>query len=228
MRGWRAALAACALPGAAEACELALVLAQDVSSSVDAREFALQQTGVATALTDPDVMEAIAAIGGVWLYSFEWSGRNQQVEHLPWTFIHSAESIRAAAARIGGARRSHDNFPTALGWAVGHALIRLRAAPERCLRQVVDVAGDGVTNDGFLPRHAYAANDMTGVTVNALAIDGRPSPVRYYREHVLYGPGAFLEVADGFEDYARAMKKKLLREISIRGLAALDAPGGPD
>lgn len=230
MRGWRAALAALVLaPGAAKGCELALVLALDVSSSVDAAEYRLQQQGVAAALLDPEVTAAILAAGGVWLYSFEWSGRRQQVPHLGWTLLSDAAAIARAAARIAGAPRSHDDFPTALGYALGYAMIQHARAPATCRRRVIDVSGDGITNDGFKPRHAYAAHDMTGVTVNALVIEeGGGAVTAYFRGSVIRGPGAFLERAAGYRDYVRAMRRKLLREIALPGLAALDAPAGPD
>jgi Ca-activated chloride channel homolog len=78
------------------------------------------------------------------------------------------------------------------------------------------VAGDGVNNDGFPPASAYWTNDMAGITVNALVIEGDlPPPAPYYREEVTRGLGAFLEIATSYEDYATAMRRKLLREIVL-------------
>ncbi|MEM8570617.1 MAG: DUF1194 domain-containing protein [Pseudomonadota bacterium] len=198
----------------ASACSLALVLAMDVSASIDEREYRLQQDGLAQALADRDVMEAIRMQGGIWLRAFEWSGAHRQADWLDWTFIDTEESVRAAASKFAMVERSANEFPTALGYALVYAQYQLRKAPERCARKVIDVAGDGVNNDGFPPVSAYKAMDMEGITVNGLVIAGdTPSPVPYYQERVVYGPGSFLEVADGYEDYATAMRRKLLREI---------------
>ena len=98
----------------------------------------------------------------------------------------------------------------------------MRKAPVPCGRKVVDVAGDGINNDGFGPDSAYRAFDFKEITVNGLVISGADeTPVRYYRSHVIKGPGAFVEVAASYDDYAEAMKRKLLREIFGSGYASL-------
>lgn len=215
-----AALLAAASAFPARACDLALILALDVSASVDAEEYRLQRDGLAAALDDEEVVLSILAAGGIWLSAFEWSGARHQNMRLEWTFLDEPGEVRAAASALSAATRSQDEFPTSLGYALGHAMIRLAQAPQRCLRQVIDVSGDGVNNDGFPPASAYRAHDMTGVTVNALAIEGEdPPPAPYYAREVIRGPGAFVEVARGYDDYARAMKRKLLREINGGGLA---------
>jgi Ca-activated chloride channel homolog len=204
------------------ACEMSLVLALDASSSVDDREYRLQRDGLAAALTDREVMTAIRTQGGIWLLAFEWSGGRHQYDWLGWTFLDDPASIRRAAARLGSAERRVDEFPTALGYAIGHALIRLGEAPERCARRVVDVSGDGVNNDGFPPASAYRASDIGGVIVNGLVIEGdAPPPVPYYRTQVIHGPGAFLEIAEDYADYAEAMRRKLLREIASNAYVSL-------
>jgi len=204
------------------ACSLSLVLAMDGSASVNAREHALQLNGLADALQDPDVTAAIEAVGGIWIMSFEWSGRYQQLLQLGWRHLTGSESAREAAARLRHAPRGFTEFPTALGYALGHAAVQMKQAPAACARKVIDVAGDGINNDGFGPESAYRAFDFDGVTVNGLVIAGPDAvPVDYYRENVLKGPGAFVEVAADYEDYARAMKRKLLREIFGSGYAAL-------
>ena len=198
----------------AAACPLALIIAMDGSSSVDAREHALQLQGLAQALQDPDVIDAISSVGGIWFSSFEWSGRYQQVMQVDWSFLDGEESAKAAAAKLATSRRGFNEFPTALGYALGYAAVHLNAVPERCARQVIDVAGDGVNNEGFGPASAYRAFPFKGVVVNGLAIKGaKPDPATYYRNNVIRGPGAFVEVASGFDDYADAMKRKLLREV---------------
>ena len=96
-------------------------------------------------------------------------------------------------------------------------------APD-CARRVIDVSGDGINNQGFGPRLAYKHFAFEDITVNGLVILGHDAAVlRHYRDEVLRGPGAFLEVADGFADFRRAMERKLLREISDIVLGGLPA-----
>ncbi len=211
-----AALAAALLTGApAHACSLALALALDVSSSVDAQEYALQSQGLADALQDPEVKEAILAPGGaIHVAVYEWSGRWRHAMIAGWSLLDGPARIDALADRIRGASRSHADYPTALGHAIGFAASLLRDGPD-CERKVVDVSADGANNDGFEPAHAYRAYDFRGMTVNALVVGGsaRPELVRYFDFMVVHGPDAFTEVAEDYRDYARAMKRKLLREI---------------
>lgn len=203
-----------------QACSLALVLAQDVSSSVDAGEHDFQSRGLASALTDPDVVAAILSGGGMWISAFEWSGRTNQIVHVDWTYLDSPAAIGRVARTIAAAPRGHADYPTSLGYALGFAAVHLRKVPERCARQVVDVAGDGVNNEGFPPASAYRAFDFTDITVNGLVIKGSdPDPEEFYRTQVAKGPGSFVEVANGYQDYAQAMKRKLIREISGASLA---------
>lgn len=203
-------------------CPLALVLALDASSSVDGREYRLQAQGLEYAFTDPDVEAAILGAGGILATAFEWSGRNQQVIHAGWSWLDSRASIAGFARRLGTAQRGFDEFPTSLGHALGFAAIQLSRAPVACTRQVIDVSGDGVNNDGFGPASAYRAHAFDAITVNGLVIKGAdPDPEAYYLTSVIRGPGAFVELADDYDDYARAMRRKLLREIGGGSFAGL-------
>lgn len=203
-------------------CALSLVLAIDVSSSVDPQEYELQMNGIADALRDDEVIESIRLGGGIQLFAFEWSGRSQHVDILPWTYLNDSVGIFAAADIIEQHPRSYSDLPTALGFALGYSAIQLQKAPLTCARKVVDVSGDGVNNDGYEPRLAYKNFVFDGVQVNGLVISGaRPEPVPYFKKEVIYGPGAFVEVARGFDDYERAMKRKLLREINGSALSLL-------
>jgi Ca-activated chloride channel family protein len=198
------------------------VLALDVSSSVDGEEFTLQMSGLARALRDPAIVQAIVEAGGMQAMAFEWSGRTQVVDVVPWTFLRSETDVFAFAGIIEDHQRGFDEFPTALGYALGHAAIRLGRAPLRCARSVVDVSGDGVNNEGYEPALAFKNFNFSGVTVNGLVIEGeKPDPVAYFRKEVIRGPGAFVEVARDFSDYEAAMKRKLLREINGAALSYL-------
>ena len=199
------------------------MLALDVSSSVDTEEFALQTGGLAAALRDPQVRQAIRETGGIQATALEWSGRYQQATIAPWALLSTDAEILAFARSIEAHQRVFEKFPTALGYALGHAATRLREAPLQCARAVIDVSGDGVNNEGFGPDLAYRNFDFANVTVNGLVIRGAdPDPVSYYQSEVAYGPGAFVIVAANFKDYETAMKQKLLREIYGASLARID------
>ena len=221
----------CGGAGMAEAaCRLALVLALDVSSSVDAREYDLQRRGLAAALDAPEVRRAIlhGAPGDVALAVYEWSGERQQKLQLDWTRLDSAAAIDRAVATLAGMVRSHDDFPTSMGPALGYGAQLLQRAPP-CTRRVIDVSGDGVNNFRFGPAEAYRHFPLAGVTVNGLVILGdQPDVAAFYGNEVLRGPGAFLIVADGFEAFREAMTRKLFREINdiMIGRADGAAPKG--
>jgi hypothetical protein len=215
-RALAALLIAAVQPAAAKECSVALVLALDVSASVDAGEYALQMEGLAAALRHPEVLAAILPYegAGIMATAFAWSGFQHQEVILPWTWLGSEAAVDAFAAGLVAAQRRHDYWPTALGRAMAFAANLHRQNPEPCNRPVVDVSGDGVNNDGVEPAWHRARGTFEGLTINGLVIRGAvPDPVEHYRAQVLHGPGAFLEVADGFEDYPPAILRKLLREL---------------
>ncbi|QPM88898.1 hypothetical protein PSAL_001010 [Pseudooceanicola algae] len=209
-------------------CRLALVLALDVSASVDAEEYVLQRDGLAAALLLPEIRQAVLNGGGpVALAAYEWSGRQQQAIILPWTLLRSEGDLMRAASQIASAQRSHTGFPTASGYALGFGAGMLTRAPQ-CDRAVLDLSGDGINNEGFGPDLAYANFPFAGVVVNGLAILGPDDGVYdFYRDQVLHGPGAFLEIARGFEDFGQAMGLKLFREINDLQIGSdqIKAPG---
>ncbi|MFK7874697.1 MAG: DUF1194 domain-containing protein [Paracoccaceae bacterium] len=214
---------------------MALILGLDVSSSVDADEDRLQRNGLATALLAPEVKQAFFASDmPVALSVFEWSGRYNQEVLLNWTMINSSAALGFAAEKIASSRRSHNEFPTAMGYALGFASGLFKRAPG-CLFKTIDMAGDGSNNEGFPPSAAYAEFDFADVTVNGLVVnaaefESETQLIDFYKSEVLFGAGAFLEVAQGFQDYERAMRRKLEREVrppSIGdvGFDRLYAPG---
>lgn len=217
-----------ALAQPADACRLALVLALDVSSSVDAAEDALQRGGMAQALLDPDVQDAFfISPDPVALMVFEWSGRYNQVILQDWILIDGPGDLARASETIGNAPRSHNDFPTAMGYALGFAATELQRAPD-CLFQTIDMSGDGINNDGFGPSEAYSAFPLDDVTVNGLVVNAAEFAsevdlIAFYENEVIKGPGAFIEVAQGFEDYTRALRRKLIRELSAQVIGAIPA-----
>ncbi|HUF87220.1 MAG TPA: DUF1194 domain-containing protein [Thermohalobaculum sp.] len=215
--GLVAALVAAAA-GPAQACRLALVFALDVSASVDEAEYRLQLEGLTQALADPAVRTAMLAHGDapggtVALAAYEWSGARQQAMIAPWTAIRSEAGLDAFVGELAGHKRRYGEFPTAVGYALGYGAVLMRRAPV-CARRVIDISGDGVNNDGFGPAAAYREFDFEGVTVNGLVIGGgNLELISFYQLEVAHGPDAFVEVAADFADYARAMRRKLLREL---------------
>lgn len=198
----------------------------DVSASVDQAEYRLQVEGLASALLDPTVTEAfLNGPGPVALSIFEWSGRFQQDIIVDWVLVESEADLLAIAERVNQAIRGNQDFPTALGYALGFASTRFREAPA-CLFQTLDISGDGQNNDGFPPVAAYEHFDFDGVTVNGLAIGGASREIEeYFLEHVLHGPGAFVEYAINHNDFAETMRRKLERELRAMILGELMPEG---
>lgn len=220
----RRAAAACLLAllatrASAAECRLALALALDVSRSIDAREDHLQRQGLATALLAPEVVRAaLSTPQPVALAAYEWSGPTDQHLLLDWVLIRSRADLESAAARIAASQRATTEAPTAMGHALAYGAALLARGPD-CLFHTIDLSGDGENNEGFGPRAAYAAPAFDGITVNGLAINGAEYEteiqlIPYFKTEVLHGPGAFLEVAQGFADFERAMRRKLERELS--------------
>lgn len=214
----------------AAACRLALLLAVDVSSSVDQYEDALQRQGLAAALIAPDVQTAFFGLADpVAIAVYEWSGRYNQEILLDWTVIDSPDVLLQASQKISQSRRSHNEFPTAMGFALGFGAEMLQRAP-KCALRTIDMAGDGQNNDGFGPDLAYAEFPFEGVVVNGLVVnaadfEAETELIEFYKTEVIRGPGAFLEIAQGFEDYESAMRRKLERELSVPVFGAMDETG---
>jgi Ca-activated chloride channel family protein len=196
-------------------CRLALVFALDVSASVDENEYRLQLDGLAAGLHDPAVRAAIVGPGGgIAMAAYEWSGSRQQAMIAPWTLVASDTAIDAFATRVSTHQRRYGEFPTAVGYALGFGAVLLRDAP-LCQRKVIDISGDGLSNDGFDPDAAYREFEFDGVTVNGLVIGGEDLElISFYQFTIAHGPDAFVEVARDYTDYPRAMRRKLLREIA--------------
>lgn len=219
-------LSLAALPAWAEDCRLALALALDVSSSVNAAEDTLQRQGLARALLSPDVERAFFMTPQpVALAVYEWSGRYNQDILLDWTLIDTPATLYEAAAALSASKRATTDFPTALGYALGYGATLFQSAP-RCLFQTLDLSGDGKNNEGFGPPEAYNAFAFHDIVVNGLAINtantqGKTDIIAYYRDTILHGPGAFLEIANGYDDFQRAMTRKLERELLPPTLGAL-------
>ncbi|MCF6305278.1 MAG: DUF1194 domain-containing protein [Rhodobacteraceae bacterium] len=206
-------------------CRQALALGLDVSSSVDAGEYAAQIDGLAQALDDLQVRRALTGTtkGHVALLVYEWGGKNQQSIIQPWLEITDNTRVDQVIATLRGHNRSFGGQPTALGYAMGFGAVQLAANPD-CDRQTLDISGDGVNNDGYRPKQAILNHDFTNIVVNGLVISGVDADalVGYFQQEVIYGFGSFVEIANGYDDYARAMKRKLLRELTVIAVSRLE------
>ena len=217
----------------AETVDVALVFAADVSRSVDDDEFKLQRQGYATAITNPRVLQAIAAgpHGAVAICFIEWSGPEEQQVVAEWTVVRDGESAGAFAATLLSAPRSFVGR-TSISAALDFSRAYLGKTGVAAERRVIDVSGDGTNNSG---RPVLDARDETvtaGITINGLAIiNEHPNPgyfahtqppeglPEYYRQNVIGGPGAFLLVVQDFSTFGDAITNKLVSEI-----AALPSP----
>jgi hypothetical protein len=223
---WLAVLLFIAAPAPAEECRLALVLALDASASVDQHEYDLQRQGLARALLDEEIARLFLAGPPVVVHAFEWASPSMQAPLTSgWLVVRSMDDLLRFARVLSSHPRLDSPITqrtTAVGDALAYAAAALEGAPA-CAARTLDVSGDGQSNAGVAPRQVYATGQFAGVTVNALVIvgadlssnfpgaDGRL--IAWFRSNVLHGRGAFLVAADGFRDFERAMREKLLREL---------------
>ncbi|WP_371229099.1 DUF1194 domain-containing protein [Roseovarius sp. 2305UL8-3] len=200
-----------ALP--ARACEVALVLAVDVSGSVDRGEYRIQMQGLADGLRDGAVSEALVA-GEAALTVVHWTGTSRQSIAVPWAQITSFDALEKFAAAVETAPRRWRNYSTAIGEALVFAHDQFAAVPG-CKRRIIDISGDGSSNEGIHPRAVHGRLLSDEITVNALVIEGaEPDMTGYYWENVITGPGAFVITANSYADYPDRMRRKLQREVA--------------
>ena len=222
------ALLACSGGACAQNTDLLLVLAADVSRSIDEGEFELQRKGYAAALSDPRVLAAIrgGANGTIAVCFVEWSGAGEQMVVADWVVIRDDEDAGSLSAMLRAAPRSFVGR-TSISGAIDFAMERFAAAKARSSRRIIDISGDGTNNSGRPVTEARDQALAEGVTINGLAIiNDKPNPgytfhtqppgglPEWYRQNVIGGPGAFLHVVEDFRSFADAMTNKLVSEIA--------------
>jgi hypothetical protein len=221
-----------------EAVDLLLVLAADVSRSVNNEKFQLQREGYAAAIADQRVLEAIGSgrHRRIAICFVEWSGANAQRVVIDWTVIADAAAARKFGDQLLELPRSFADR-TSIGGAIDFSMLQLARAPFRAPRQTIDISGDGTHNSG---RDVALARDealATGATINGLVIlSDQPMAwnpehthppgglVEYFRSNVIGGPGAFVMAADDFASFGQAIIKKMIAEIALAPPPA--PPGG--
>lgn len=218
---------------AEEAVDVALVLAVDVSRSIDEDEARLQREGYRGAVPDPVVVAAIQGgmIGAIGLAYVEWAGIEYQRTLLPWRRIASRADALAWAAALDAAPRASLSW-TSISGGIRHARRLLAECPWEATRRVIDISADGVNNSGPPADVERDAAVAEGIVINGLPIIndrptfGRLPPVPlddYFRQNVIGGEGAFMIVAEDFESFGVAVKRKLIREIAGRPPGAIPA-----
>jgi uncharacterized protein DUF1194 len=193
-----------------------LVLAIDSSASVDRDEFQLQLDGLAAAFRDPDVLGAVDRLQplGAAVAVTQWGGPGETRTVLPFTHLESARDAKAFGFRIGLIRRWMRASSTSIATAIDDSGTLITSNRFDGQRLVIDVSGDGRDNGSADLDAARGRARMAGITVNGLAIEAEDKTLHdYYRDHVIIGADSFVEPARGFEDFERAIKEKLLREL---------------
>ncbi len=205
------------LPWPAQACDTALLLAIDVSGSVDAGEYALQMQGLADALSDPEIAETLVR-GQSALAVVQWSGAGAQALVQPWQRMLDAGDVAHFAARARTQPRAFAASDTAVGQAIAFSVARFAAVPD-CRRRVIDISGDGPENAGFTVGQARQAAEAAGIEINAVAIEdmGQSAPITAFYRRWAITRGGFVMTARGQSDYPRAIRAKLLRELAKPG-----------
>jgi Protein of unknown function (DUF1194) len=211
-------LALAAVPAqAASPVDLALVLAVDVSRSIDDEEFELQRAGYAAAFRDRRVISAIenGSVGAIAVTYMQWSGARQQIQVIPWTIIRDAAGAERLAKQLATADRAITAGSTSVSGAIDTGVALLRQSEVAATRRVIDVSGDGSNNNGRLPIYARDEAVASGITINGLTIlNDEPLLDVYYRDNVIGGPGAFVVTTEDFDQFASAILAKLIREIA--------------
>jgi hypothetical protein len=213
---------------AQEEVDLLLVLASDVSRSVDHPKFLLQRDGYAAAMSNPQVIDAIKSgpNGKIAVNFLEWSGYGAQKVVVDWMIIDSPASGRRMGDLIIEAPRSFADR-TSIAGAIDFSLAQLERAPYAGGRRTIDVSGDGTNNAGRDIRLARDEAVAKGVTINGLVIlSDRSVPwnaehtnppgglEKYYRDNVMGGPGSFVMVAEDFQSFGKAVIRKMIAEIA--------------
>jgi hypothetical protein len=218
-----------AIAGAAEQVDLLLVLAADVSRSVDHPKFLLQREGYAAAVSDPHVLDAIKSgpHQRIALCFVEWSGFGAQKLVIDWSLIDGAPAARKFGDQLIELPRSFADR-TSISGGIEFAAAQLEHAPVEAQRRTIDVSGDGTNNAGRDVKLARDEALAKGIVINGLVIlSDRPVPWnaehtnppggldKYYQDNVVGGPGAFVLVAENFNSFGRAIIKKLIAEIAL-------------
>jgi hypothetical protein len=197
--------------------DLQLVLAVDVSGSVNQTRFELQRDGYVAAFRSTRVLETIRSgpYQAIAVTMVQWTGPALQVHVVPWARIADSPSAEAFAMAVGQAPRQLFGGGTSISGAIDYAVTLFAGSPFRARRQVIDVSGDGSNNRGRSVNVARDEAVAADIGINGLPILSlEPDLDRYYEQNVIGGPGAFVIAARDYEAFADAILKKLITEIA--------------
>jgi hypothetical protein len=206
--------------------DLELVLAIDVSGSVDPIEAALQREGYVAGLTNPQVIHAIRSgpMGRIAVIYLEWAGDQYQRIVADWSVIEDERSAITFTSRVAEAPFVTGRW-TSISAAIDYSVAQFPRNPNQGIRKVIDVSGDGYNNSGRSVTLARDEAVALGITINGLPIlNDRPNPMGagpapadldvYFETYVIGGPGAFMVAAKDFTTFGEAILRKLLLEIA--------------
>lgn len=210
--------------------DLELVIAVDVSASMDREEYLIQRAGYVAAIRDPEFIESVLSgdFGRIALTYVEWSGVGVQRITMPWRLIDSAGSARAFAEELRQ-RPLAEERGTSLSAALLFSASLFPGNAYDGTRRVIDVSGDGPNNYGPPVTEARDFVVDAGIVINGLPILIRPSPIfpdmdDYYRDCVIGGDGAFVQAVRDVEEFRSAIKRKLLKEVRVAAAPASPPP----
>lgn len=195
------------------ACETALLLAIDVSNSIDVAEYRVQTDGMADALSDPEIVDALVA-GQIAVAVVQWSGADKQDLSLPWTRILSAADAETFALNARLMPRAFTLSDTAPAEVIQFSLDQFSVVND-CKTKVIDISGDGTANAGTDVRLARNAAETAGVTINAIAIESLGVAISTFFQRSVITRDGFVITARGHREYPAAIRAKILREISV-------------
>jgi len=200
---------------ASQRVSIELVLAVDVSLSVNDIEYGLQIQGMAAAFRDPEVIKLITEHDhGIAVTMTQWTGTFEAAQPLPWRWLTDEASVLAFATAIASLPRSEFGNFTGIGHAIAFATRLIETNDYDGDEKKIDISGDGRNNSGPEPRTIRLTALAHDITVNGLAItDSEPQLASYYSHEVIIGPASFVIVAKDFDDFAEAFKRKLKREL---------------
>ena len=202
---------------AATAVDVTLVLAIDASGSVEDDRFELQKRGFGAAFRDPRVLQAIRAGDhqSIAVMMLQWTGPPLQEVMVPWTLVKDEASAAVLAAIIESSPRRLMGGGTSISGAIDYSVKALAASPYRGTRRVIDISGDGSNNLGRPAEQARDEAVRAGIRINGLPILAvEPDLDQYFRQNVIGGPGAFAIPAKDYDQFAEAILRKLITEIS--------------
>jgi hypothetical protein len=212
-----------AAPAGPTQVDVKLVIATDVSHSIDQEEAQIQREGIADLFLDPEVVKAIQSgpLGAIAVAMLDWAGHREDYLALNWTIVNDKASATALSQRIR-ALPDHSGQRTSISNAIEKSILLLNTSEGEIVgtRKVIDVSGDGPNNDGVSLQHVHDTTKDNGIIVNGLPImdvasdDYFPDLDKYYDACVVAGKGSFLVVVKSFKDFGKAMRRKLVLEIS--------------